>query len=470
MVWFPSGDDPAVYITATNKIVQDQTTSFIMPFYPQVNQGYNGPIFTPLLISIISLITSISPLNLYLYFLLFLFCLSSLSLFLLLRYNFKDKVIILATFFFILSRFGAETYWGGNYNQIFGLFLLPLLILYYQRFLDKISINAGLLLFLLFITIFFYHTLTFLLTFLIMISFIFVLLNRYKKKVLYVIYPLIILIYLSCLFIFRNYLKHFRISLEWLGLGKVLSSSGGFPILLLLFLLFGLFFILKEKYYLLVSWALLSLLFSQSYLLNIPFYSWRFNPFFIQSIIPFLAGGIILLNNRIKYKTNKTLFIFFIVTIFLVSQIGTISEYKKVYLEYNPPLQPPVIEKSEYDAFIWMKYNLPNDSIVLAHKKWGIYIPAIAQRSVVLEDFQGVWEGDPIYNFSLEASKIFNSTSLEANELSCQFNISHVFIGSGTTIYAQYNSSKNEIFENNSGFKKIYEKDKSIIYEVKCRK
>lgn len=253
---------------------------------------------------------------------------------------------------------------------------------------------------------------------------------------------------------------------------KMLGIEEGTPQIAFHIIIIGFIFsLLFTRNAFLFAWLGITYIFSQSFLFGVPFYAYRFNVYFLQTtavlfatavhfILEFMRGHQIHRYARLATVFTGIAIIFPIQFLYMSGLSSWITSQHR-----NPA---SVILNEDIETFRWIKKHTPKDSVILAPLKWGYYLPAIAERSVVLNDAIGGDQRDSRWNLAQIGTEIYTTTSApvarsRAREIGVKYILWDASISRFPDRYSGYQRAK---FENFNNFSKIYEKNNVYIYEV----
>lgn len=471
---YPAGDDPGYHTSILRYLINNEDVHFAIPFFPQLGTLYGEERFvTNIFLATVSKITGVADVFvLTIYFAAFCLSASLVFIYFIIRDWFQSNAIALLSIVFLgFSKWYQENFWEGSYDQHTGLFILSAVIFLLHRWhQNKKSIYLGVSIFLIAV-LYKTHELGFLIA-LSLFSILFLLYLKQTGRIR--LYYIVMIGYFSAAFLLYYLYQpgYFAISNTGYPVPKMLGIEEGTPQIAFQIILFG--FILSLLYtrnIFLFAWLGIVYIFSQSFLFGVPFYAYRFNVYFIQAGAILFAATLYFILEFIRshqihrYARLATVFAC-IVIIFPVQFVYISGLSSWITSQNNNPAS--VILEEDIEAFYWIRDHTSKDDAVLAPLKWGYYLPAIAERGVVLNDAVGGDQRDNRWNMARIGTEIYqtNSASIAqsmAKEIGVRFVLWDASISRFPDRYHGYQRAK---FENTNKFSKVYEKNKVYIYEI----
>lgn len=472
---YPAGDDPGYHSSVLKYLLIHENTDFVLPFFPQVHTIFNNQRFvTNIILLVIAKITGIQDVFvLTIYFA--AFCMSASLIFL---YLFISKwlrspgIALFSIIFFGFSKWFQASFWEGSYDQYTGfLVLMAIFYLLYRWYADKkfvFFLCASFFLAILYKT----HELGFLIGLSFWIVLVLFHLKKKLRPVLYYLFAIILFSTLGLLY-YATQSGYFTITNISYLVPQLLHTSQGISYLAFSVIIFGFFiFVFVRKDIFVFSWLSITFIFSQSSLVSLPFYPYRFNLYFFSALVLLYAVVLhviyrALCASKIRFSIVAAfLFLFSFYFIFPKEILYIYSLGKWITGQDNNPSS--VILKEDIAAFEWIKSNTRQDALFLAPYKWGYYLPAIAERSVVLDNAIGGDERDNRWSLAKTGTEIFTSKSSEiarqkAKDVGIRYVVWDASISRFPDRYPEYRRYK---FEASDDFLKVYDKDNVQIYEV----
>lgn len=476
MSHYPVGDDPGFNTSVLRSIVEQKTLHAEIPFFPQLHQTYGDSRYVTL--AVLGLVASIfnvqNILILPTYFAIFCMALTLVFVFLITKIWLNSRIaglfsIVLLAF----NRWFQANFWDGSYEQYTGLLVLVALIYCILLWTKKKNYWFLLLCFLLLGLLYITHQLGFLIGSTIFITTVFF----YFRTALRPRY--IILITLSALFsigLIFYLIRPGYFTINGLGypLPAMLSQSEGIPYLLLIvFVISTAIMLFKKTNIVIFSWLIISFIFSQSMLLGVPFYAYRFNIYFIVDAS--VISGVIVTSMRqgLNNSARRSKF-YVIISLAILIMVIFIKEFNYIHgvaswltNQKNNPASIILVE--DISAFKWLGKNSDKDEVAVAPFKWGYYLPALSGRKVVLDNAVGGDSRDARYPLAMKVQKIYTSKSAnEAHDIAKDLEATFIVWDSSISRFpARYPGYTKNKFADLKYFEKVYDKDTVSIYKVK---
>ncbi len=472
---FLPGDDAAASIVAGRYLAQEGNSDFISPYNPvgqtEFYTNYIAPEF-PLhtVLAQLYLLTGVSDiLRTTNIFVVGIFVLGGLILYLLILELTQSPVLsALGVGIGLFSYWHGFSFWAGHYAQLLGY--LPLLSIMYAlvRFERRNEWRwltfAGLMT----IALFPIHSLSFLVVITVFLGYAvtrFLVFPRVRKE----FHAVGLLLLLFWIFTFTMSVLNSRSggflfeteSYQAANLHGTLVAMFDSTVVVL-FLLMGVFWLLQQRKPLLIIWFLVPYLLINSGILRIPFYPYRFNEFIAIPLVLIAMVGLRQLLGLLQSKILTTALVLWLLVVYPPFLIQNQLQLRSCYLAYCEGLNPASLIQEDYDAMLWVRDHTAAKDIFVAPSKFGLFIPAVAGRSVA---FPVLVNGSPN-----EAYKILTATSPEERWRAAKdINAQYVFWDAVFDRYgATYKPYKifSEQFNDPRYFVKVYDKNFARIYQV----
>jgi len=472
---YPVGDDPGYNTSILRAILDQGKLRAEVPFFPQLHQVYGGGRYVTMFI-LVFIVRLFHIQNIFLvptYFA--IFCMASSLIFIfLITYTWLNSRLA-ALFSILLLAFNhwfQANFWEGSYEQYTGLLFLTILIYFLLLWTKKK--NHWLLLFSLILLGLLYktHQLGFLVgAAIFMTTFFFYFRTALRPK--YIILVSFLSLSVIGLLFYLIQPGYFAPNNVVYPLPKMLSQSEGIPyLLLIMFAISAAIMLFQKKNIVIFSWLVTAFIFSQSMLLGVPFYAFRFNVYFVVALA--VISGVIVIYlrqglNNLGRRMNLSLIIsltalFLIIFCYEFSYIHGLASWLT-----NQKKNPfSVILAEDVKAFKWLGDNSAENSVAAAPFKWGYYLPALSGRKVVLNDAVGGDSRDVRFPLAAKAQMIFAShSSTEARNLALDLGVTYIVWDASITRFPNsYAYDKNKFADSNY-FEKVYDKETVTIYKVK---
>jgi len=327
----------------------------------------------------------------------------------------RSAVAALGTYLalFLMYWYG-NSYWSGHVAEMFAFTFLAWGV--YALFLwqRKKTLWTTALCLLLSLLLFFTHILAFLFFFFLAAIIIFTELFQRSQKQAYIVGGIYLL---ASFFYFRftsssQFLPTVNTSNENIFLLREMTAAV-FPTLALLFVgCIGVWASIRHRRWLLIHWLAAGYVLTQSTALGAPFFASRFSVFLAPALALAIGFGLQELGkHRLPIVRMGALIVLILaIPTFFYQQEGL----KQCYVRNCPGLHPTQLLQADQEAFVWMRENLPTGSTILAHQKFGYFLPIVTDHLVEL----------PV----LDKRQIFTaSTAAMRSEISKKYNIRYVF-------------------------------------------
>jgi hypothetical protein len=473
---YPVGDDPGFTTSILRSIVEQGKVRAEVPFFPQLHQVYGEGRY--LTLAFLALIVQIFRMqNFFMlptYFAIGCMAATLIFIFLITWTWLRSRVAALFSIaFLIFNKWFQANFWEGSYEQYAGLLILVAFIYFLMQWYRKKSYWMLLVSVLLLVMLYQTHQLGFLIgSTIFMTALFFYFRGVFRKK--YTLLIAIAAIFFTGLLFYLARPGYFAVTNVGYPLPTMLSRSEGIPYLLLLIYVISVIIMLfKKKNVILSAWLFISLIFSQSMLIGVPFYAYRFNVYFIVALS--VISGVIVsyaqerLNNPARLRK-----IYVVVCLAISIPLIITDEFSYIHgiaaWVTNQKTNPSsVILDEDVSAFRWLGNNSSKDSVAVVPFKWGYYLPALSGRKAILDNAVGGDTRDARYPYAVRAQKIYTATSSEealalAKDLEADYVVWDASITRFPDRYPGYVKNK---FDNAEYFTKVYDRDTVAIYKVK---
>ncbi|MFA6553692.1 MAG: hypothetical protein WCT27_04660, partial [Patescibacteria group bacterium] len=434
MSQYPVGDDPGFTTSMLRSIVEQGKLRAEVPFFPQLHQVYGeGRVVTLGILAIIARVFSIQDIfMLPTYFAIGCIGASLILIFLITMTWLESRAAALFSVLFLaFNKWFQANFWEGSYEQYTGLLVLVAMIyclmLWQKKKSRKFLVLSGLLLGLLYFT----HQLGFLIgATVFMTTFFFYFRTFFRTKYTVLMTSLAVVAVATLFYLLSP--GYFAVNTVGYPIPAMLSSSEGTPYLLLLVFIVAVVLILfQKKNIILMSWLFISLIFSQSMLIGVPFYAYRFNVYFIVALA--VISGIVVqyVQQHVKNPLRPAM-AYMLLCLAALVQFIVVDEFNYIHgiaawvsgQKNNPS---SVILDQDVAAFRWLGDNSDKSAVAVAPFKWGYYLPALSGRKVILDTAVGGDARDARYPYAVKAQKMFATvSSQEASGLAKDLEASYV--------------------------------------------
>lgn len=470
-------DDPAASVIGGRYMYEKRSSYFSNPLNPlSPHEFYSSflaaefPVHTALaeLYSLTGIETILTTTNI---FVVGIFVLAGLMIFFVFFEATTNRVLSLfGTFFVITSRWYGLMFWTGHYAQIHAQVILPAvlyLLLRHERTGERWLLLLAICLTLLLFPI---HSLSFL------VAVIVVLAHALTQRVLHEQRRrrwISLLVYLGGLFIVLLVLWWFSAANHYAPLFGVEDVSPGNitgivqtsvdAILGILLVLAGAYTEILRGRYMVLVWFLVPYFFINSGDLHIPFFQYRFAEFLSAPLILLAVLGLSFLWRQVRSTTARALLLATVLTIYIPMNIGSQNYIRSCHISYCVGLNPVSIPIDDFAAYRWIALHTPEDAVVVAPSKFGIYVPAVAARAAVFPYVNGSQEN--------EAYQVFTSPSTQTRwEQARKVKADFVLWDAALSLYGdtyQPFAAYSEKFNDKTFFEKVYSSKNVRIYSVR---
>ena len=474
---FFAGDDAGVHLTSVRSLIEGTDNSTY--FYPSEEMPLRQQLFHLTAAAFSKMISPENFIEISRVISILAFSLASLFLYLSIR-RFTDEIpAILGAVIFNLSSAYQALLWGGQLSQIFGIFILNLFIYLTLRFSHRSLLLRSFIILIGLLILYKTHELAFSIGAALGITYLLIELFHYSKKLFLATCGVGITPFVFVLFSeLANHLPSYiggSLTEHSAGIYGYFTTSEGIPQLLLFLFTFGIIALIVRRHWRFLAIFALVFTIVNAGILEMAVYPGRYMVYFFEifAVISMFGlyevfQGIAWMLKRYYSKGFFIIHILFFVVVFSI--LVPLAQFELVLAEryqvYN--YFPPLIPKEDVIAIEWLDANLADDVLIAAPMKWGIYIPPISGRAVVLYPYIGV-----IGDFINEMGLLFKAESAaEAYEQAQKLGVTHVFIPSAVenftfTTYYDDLGYRFDSFEDNYYFNVVYAKDYAYILEVR---
>lgn len=296
----------------------------------------------------------------------------------------KDDLALVTVSLLGVTAFYGRAFWGAHYAQMLGMVILPLCILLLHRLWEMWSWKQALLCILIVLALYPVHILTWIVA-----------------SILYVV--------VLCAALYKQYRWWGIAAIGVFGFGVVgtlflLSFEPGiasailpvvpvefaysqmpsffranFVVLVVLpLVLFGAIHMCRRGPLLVVLWFFVTWVLTQSTVLQLPFYSVRFDEYVIVPLVICLAVGIGLVLSWIHRPVQYAAVLAALIVILIPTVFSKNLTIADSYLNYTSPYHPSTIPADDISAFVWLEEYAPAGSLVIDVEKFGRYIPIVS--------------------------------------------------------------------------------------------
>lgn len=467
---YPAGDDPGYHSSILRYVMLNHDVRFPIPFFPQLNQLWGSERFiTTMFLGAFGTLSAFNDVfRLIIVFAAFSAAFALVPVYLLIVQWLHSKIVaVLAVAYLTFSKFYVENFFEGSYDQYTGLLLVTWILYAQYRWITTrntrwLGMSVGFTALLLKT-----HELGFFVAILLIITNG---LNEIRFRFgtrKFIMVTLFSIVILSVFFAARP--AYFPVNATGYSIRSMLEVSEGTPLLALAVIGIGAaLFIVRNPHFVLFSYIVISLILSQSALIDSPFYPFRFNVYFLVAVALLFAisiDGILRVFKRASIL--PPLFVFMIIAFIVIPQI--VSTHALGSWITDQRLNPAsVVLEDDLKAFRWMKENLPVDAVVLAPFKWGYYLPAIAERSVVLDNAIGGDERDVRFQIAHKGRELYREKSTQrAAQLADELSVGYILWDESISRFPErYPGYDDEKFKQSEYFRVRFVSKNTVVYEV----
>jgi hypothetical protein len=251
-------------------------------------------------------------------------------------------------------------------------------------------------------------------------------------------------------------------------LPQMLSADEGTQTIALVAIGIGLLvFLLRRFRFELFAYLAIAFMLSQSAYLGSMFYPYRFNMYFMQGVALLIAvfvHGAIRLGRR---SGNRLVAPSLVIAVWAFMVVPQVLHIRGLGLWITGQQKNPmsVVLDDDVAMYRWIAGHTPKTSVIAAPFKWGYYLPAIAERSVVMDTAVGGDSRDARYQLAGDVSALYGTTSAaDASARGKTLGVQYVFWDASFTRYGTgYSRTK---FNDTKYFKLVHRINAASLYEV----
>lgn len=469
----PVGDDPGYHSMVLRQLLQTNDFHFANPFFPSLNQHWSSERFvTPVLLWVVGKIVGHVDVLAWPRIFAALCMASSLIPFywLVRRISARPVIAVCSMIFLAFSKFYQENFWEGSYEQYTGLFLFMLALCFMYRLHESrkpryLFYTLGLL-----IVLFKTHELGFLVTLSMFgVASIWYLYQIIPKKIFW---TSILILGMVAIWLLPRFTSGYALNNVDYPIIQMLGVGEGIVRIAFALSVFGFLIALIKKLWAIIVLTAITIIYSQSFYLGVPFYAYRFNMYFMVAVALCIAIGFEWLVSAVgKTHPFRRIIEIVLAAVFLVSIIIPQIHYSYglwSWISSQTRNPASVILQSDIAAMHWIESSTLTTDVFIAPMKWGYYLPAISGRSVILTDAVGGDARDARYSLAQLANSVFVETnSIVAADLMHELGAKYVYYSSSIRRFPErFPGYRHKQFEGNQYFKTVYNKDGVTIYEL----
>ena len=468
---YPAGDDPGYHTMVIKYLMLNHDMHFTMPFFPQLGQLWGSVRFvTPLVVSTFATVTGITDVfRLSIGFAALCAALALIPVYLLIAQWLRSRTVaVLAVAYLAFSKFYLANFFQGSYEQYTGALFLSWVLYAQYRWTTTKAIRwlwTGIALA---AVLYKTHELGFL------VAVLFVLVStlnavRVRWGLRWFIPALVLSMTALGAFMALND-TYFAASMIDYPVRKMLGTDEGTPAIAVVLLAIGAaVFLLRRFQFEVLAYFGIALMLSQSAFLGSSFYPYRFNLYFLQAVALLIAVALDLLLRSVRRLRGISVPI----VILLFMSLIVIPQYLHIrglglWITGQKRNPESVVLADDVAMYRWIKDHTPKDAIFAAPFKWGYYLPAIAERSVVVDDAIGSDSRDVRWNLAGQTAQLFVEPSAEkAAALAKQLNVRYVLWDAIFSKYPEnHRAYDQEKFGDPAYFREANRINNTVLYEV----
>jgi len=466
---YPAGDDPGYHTSVLKYLLLDRTVHFKMPFFPQLGQVWGSERFvTPVFLAAFGTVTGIRDVfAMTIAFAALCAALALIPLYLLLADWLRSRTAAIAGIAYLaFSKFYLANFFEGSFEQYTGLLFVSWVLYAQYRWIrtrnDRWLIVSLGLTGMLVKT----HELGFLVALLfVAVTSVYAIGQRWGAK-WRAVALVVTTVGLGLVFALRP--AYFAVNGIQYGIPDMLSADEGTQTIALVAIGIGLLvFLIKRFRFELFAYLAIAFMLSQSRYLGSMFYPFRFNMYFMQGVALLIAvfvHGAIQLGHR---SGNRLIAPSLIIAVWAFMVVPQVLHIRGLALwitgqEKNPQ---SVILDDDVAMYQWIARHTPKTSVIAAPFKWGYYLPAVAERAVVMNDAVGGDSRDARYQLAGDVGTLYVTTSaVDASARAKALNVQYVFWDASFARFGTgYSRTK---FNDTKYFKLVHRVNEASLCEV----
>ncbi|MFH0829357.1 MAG: hypothetical protein V1907_04235 [Candidatus Kerfeldbacteria bacterium] len=466
---YPAGDDPGYHTSVVKYLMLERNIRFTMPFFPQLGQLWGSERFvTPVFLAAFGTLSGYTDVfRMTIAFAALCIALALIPLYLLVADWLKSRpVAILAIAYLAFSKFYLENFFEGSYEQMTGLLLVSWVLYAQYRWIatrnDRWLVLSLGLTGMLVKT----HELGFLVALLyVAVTSVYAVGQRWGAK-----WRAIALVVVTAGFgtVFALRPAYFAANAIQYGIRPMLSTGEGTPTIALVAVGIGtIIFLVRRFRFELFAYLAIAFMLSQSAYLGSMFYPFRFNVYFMQGVAILFAVFVHSVVQLGRRSGNRLIVPSLVIAMWAFMVVPQVLHVRGLGLwitgqEKNPA---SVILDDDVSMYQWIAGNTPKTSVIAATFKWGYYLPAIAERAVVMDTAVGGDSRDARYQLAGQVGTLFVTTSAaDAAARAKALGVQYVYWDASFARYGTgYSRAK---FNDTKYFKEVHRINEASLYEV----
>jgi len=466
---YPAGDDPGYHTSVLKYLLLERTVSFDMPFFPQLGQVWGSERFvTPVFLAAFGTVTGIRDVfAMTIAFAALCAALALIPLYLLLADWLKSRTAAIAGIAYLaFSKFYLANFFEGSFEQYTGLLFVTWVLYAQYRWLatrnDRWLIVSFGLTGMLIKT----HELGFLVALLfVAVTSVYGIGQRWGAK-WRAIALAIVTVGLGAVFALRP--AYFAANAIQYGVRDMLSTDEGTQTIALVAIGIGLFVFLIRKFrFELFAYLAIAFMLSQSAYLGSMFYPFRFNMYFMQGVAILFTVFVQSAMQLGRRTGNRFIVPSLVVVVWAFMVVPQVMHIRGLGLWITGQEKNPmsVILDDDVAMYRWIAGHTSEESVIAAIFKWGYYLPAIAERAVVMDTAVGGDSRDSRYQLAGDVGTLFLTTSAaDAAARAKALGVQYVFWDASISRYnLGYSQEK---FNDKTYFREVHRVNEASLYEV----
>lgn len=466
---YPAGDDPGYHTSILKYLLLNGSVQFQVPFFPQLEQAWGSERFvTPVLLAAFGTVTGIRDVfAMTIAFAAVCAALALVPLYLLLADWLRSRVAAIAGITYLaFSKFYLANFLEGSFEQYTGLLFVSWVLYAQYRWIatrnDRWLIVSLGLTGMLVKT----HELGFLIALLfVATTTVYAVGQRWGAK-----WGAIALaasaVGLGAVFALRP--AYFALNGIQYPVPQMLSTGEGTPTIALIAIGIGLVaFLMKRFRFELFAYLAIAFMLSQSMYLGSMFYPFRFNMYFMQGAALVFAVFVQSALQLGRRTGNRLIVPSLVVAVWAFMVVPQVLHIRGLALWITGQEKNPmsVILKDDVEMYQWIARYTPQASVIAAPFKWGYYLPAIAERSVLIDTAVGGDSRDSRYQLAGEVGTLYVTTSAaDASARAKALGVQYVFWDASFARFGTgYSRTK---FNDTKYFKEVHRVNEASLYEV----
>ncbi len=469
---YPAGDDPGYHTSVLKYLLLNRAVNFEVPFFPQLGQVWGSERFvTPVLLAAFGMVTGIRDVfAMTIAFAAVSAALALVPLYLLLADWLRSRTAAIAGIAYLaFSKFYLANFLEGSFEQYTGLLFVSWVIYTQYRWIatrnDRwLVVSLGLT-----GVLAKTHELGFLVAVLFVVTTsVFAIRQRWGRK-WFAIALTGSTVAIGTFFALRP--AYFAANEIQYGIRQMLSTGEGTPTIALVAIGIGAVVFLTRRFqFELFAYIAIAFMLSQSAYLGSSFYPFRFNMYFMQGAALLFAVFVQSAVQLGRRSGNRLIVPSLMIAVWAFMVVPQVLHVRKLGLWITGQTENPasVILNDDVTMYAWIARHTPPTSVIAAPFKWGYYLPALAERAVVMDDAVGGDNRDARYQLAGEARALYTTTSAaEAAARAKALGVQYVYWGASIARFKDnYTGYSRVKFNDAEYFKEVHRVNEASLYEV----